>query len=107
VEGWHEIGAPGEPAFQGTWANFSANDTTTAGFYKDPFGVVHLKGAVTSGSQTIFTLPADYRPGHAVIEIAARGGAAVELDISSTGAVFLNSGSGVLSLDGLTWRAGE
>ena len=79
---WHEIGAPGEPAFRGGAANTrqlfvcsgpepqpaSCPTYETAGFYKDPFGQVHLKGSIVLGDDTIpFALPAGYRPGKAVV----------------------------------------
>src|SRR5689334_8472746 len=56
-EAWHEIGAAGQPAFENGWVNESPTTETTAAFYKDPFGVIHLKGLITSGTNnTIFTL---------------------------------------------------
>jgi len=63
VENWHEVGDTGEPAFENSWVNIATWDTT--GFYKDPFGVIHLKGGIDSGSAgntTAFTLPEGYRP---------------------------------------------
>jgi hypothetical protein len=64
VEPWHEVGQTGEPAFQNGWQNLGDTRTATAAFYKDPWGVVHLKGTVKSGSNgsTIFTLPCGYGP---------------------------------------------
>jgi hypothetical protein len=80
AENWHEVGAPGEPAFESGAANARPNwicsspdpqpagcpTYETAGFYKDPFGVVHLKGSLKLGGSTIaFTLPPGYRPARA------------------------------------------
>ena len=64
VESWHEVGQTGEPAFENGWQNLGDSRTATAAFYKDPWGVVHLKGTVKSGSNgsTIFTLPCGYGP---------------------------------------------
>ncbi len=67
-EQWHEVGAPGEPAFQHGWNNHppegEAIETESAAYYKDREGVVHLKGSAVSGSPgtPIFQLPAGYRP---------------------------------------------
>jgi hypothetical protein len=67
-EGWHEVGAPGEPGFQNGWHNVSFGTIVpqpeTVAFYKDREGVVHLKGAAWRGtsSPVIFQLPAGYRP---------------------------------------------
>ena len=62
-EGWHEVGAPGEPGFQNGSHNLGGS-TETVAFYKDREGVVHLKGFVTGAAfnTTIFQLPAGYRP---------------------------------------------
>ncbi|HEY7455992.1 MAG TPA: hypothetical protein VH703_01850 [Solirubrobacterales bacterium] len=66
-EDWHEVGAPGEPAFQNGWDNLSAKTPPaleTVAFYKDREGSVHLKGAASGGAvgTTIFQLPPGYRP---------------------------------------------
>jgi hypothetical protein len=87
-EGWHEVGAPGQPPFNdgsaggfppgGTcsWGNFDANHNSAA-FLRDRFGFVHLKGMVDADDGTnapcgaafagqpdarIFNLPPGYRP---------------------------------------------
>ena len=104
AEDWHEVGAGGEPAFNAGllgggfatheacwWGNYDGADPhQTAAFYKDPFGVVHLKGLVKahdgdSGAPMsagpypcgtflerhqdhfIFALPAGYRPSVRVV----------------------------------------
>ena len=63
-EAYHEVGAPGEPVYQNGWTHGGISTDSTAGFYKDPLGVVHLKGVLASsvGSGTAFTLPPGYRP---------------------------------------------
>ncbi len=63
VENWREVGAVGEPAFENSWVNYDAG-WDTAGFYKDPFGRVHIKGRVKDGTlnTAIFILPEGYRP---------------------------------------------
>lgn len=66
-EPWHEVGATGEQPFHGDWGNVGGADSTAA-YYRDPFGVVHLKGIVAStppvagGVIAIFGLPLGYRP---------------------------------------------
>ncbi|MGI9020021.1 MAG: hypothetical protein ACR2G3_04845 [Solirubrobacterales bacterium] len=74
AEPWHEI-TPAEFS-SGCWANRNAAGRNTAAYYRDPFGVVHLKGNVrrfaTDGptetgipcydKPVIFTLPPGYRP---------------------------------------------
>ena len=56
-EGWTE------PTLLNGWVNFGGSDPTAA-YYKDEFGVVHLKGQIKSGTITdgtfLFTLPSGY-----------------------------------------------
>ncbi len=61
-EGWHEVGAPGEPGYQNNWKQ--ANPLAyNAAFFKDHEGIVHLRGIVNGGTAaTIFQLPPGYRP---------------------------------------------
>jgi hypothetical protein len=64
-EGWHEVGAPGEPPFLNGWKDFppSSPRIETLAFYKDHGGIVHFKGQATGGSSGfVFQLPAGYRP---------------------------------------------
>ncbi len=63
-ENWHEVGASGEPGFQNSWHNVSSSTTDeTAAFFKDHDDIVHFKGLVEAGTETvIFQLPPGYRP---------------------------------------------
>jgi hypothetical protein len=67
-EGFHQVGAGGEPGFQNGCTNatsgVAAQEYESVGFYKDKLGVVHLMGLLqcpTTGSAA-FQLPAGYRP---------------------------------------------
>jgi hypothetical protein len=81
---WHEIGAPGEPPFGEGWKNDvppyicssplpqppGCPTYSTAAFYKDPLGIVHLKGTISfgqSGSTIAFRLPPGYRTSTAAV----------------------------------------
>ncbi|HEY2479814.1 MAG TPA: hypothetical protein VGI17_13935 [Solirubrobacterales bacterium] len=62
LEAVHVVGAAGQPAFEhgcGLGGGFGP-----VGFYKDPFGVVHLQGflAGCTEGQSAFTLPVGFRP---------------------------------------------
>jgi hypothetical protein len=46
-EAFHAVGAPGQPAFLGTWANYGGG-FAGASFYKDPLRRVHLRGMITA-----------------------------------------------------------
>jgi hypothetical protein len=106
----HFIGAVGEPTFAGTWVNLDNNAAVpgsatqrAAGFRKDAFGKVRLTGVIKGGSngQTMFTLPAGYRPRTSElsqITYASLGLAA--LSVSSAGVV---AATGVASGNITTW----
>jgi hypothetical protein len=107
-EAWHLVGNPGEPAFQNGWNNTGASFSTAA-YFKDLEGIVHLRGSVTAGiSQTIFTLPAGYRPsGVEGFAVLANGGSPPvgSIAILPSGTVNINSGLQPFALDGISFRA--
>lgn len=53
------------PTLLNSWVNYGGS-FDTAGYYKDEFGIVHIKGVIKSGTTTastvLFTLPAGYMP---------------------------------------------
>lgn len=74
---WHNVGDPGEPAFQNGITNqggglvpmrfrllpgYDPDSASTTGTY----GCLEIQGSVTGGvnGDVIFTLPAGYRPSH-------------------------------------------
>src|SRR5262245_59274830 len=108
AEPWHEVGAPGEPAFRNSWVN-SGSGVTTAAFYKDPLDVVHLKGIVDSGSGIIFTLPPGYRPSVTGCWSTWRNGGNAYVCFFANGNIAQSGGptQGFMLLDGLTFRVGS
>src|SRR5215218_270765 len=64
-EAYHEVGTPGEPPFKNGATNFGSGFSTAA-FFKDNDGIVHLKGTVKAKQalqgKVVFTLPSAYRP---------------------------------------------
>ncbi len=108
---FREVGAPGEPLFESNCQNHPATGFSTAAFYKDSTGIVHLKGLVAcpaTGVQTAFTLPPGYRPSQAALmPIYGPSGYAIESFILTGGEVRINCGAGgscVQGLDGFTFR---
>ncbi len=108
-------GGGGEPDFEGGWQSVFF----PAGFYKDPFGVVHLSGAVkcvpdgqdtctASFTEVVFTLPVGYRPlfnsEFAVDSNLAFG----EVVVGSNGRLVVQVGAtqAYVTLDGISFRAG-
>jgi hypothetical protein len=119
-EPWREVGAPGEPTFLNKWANEPALPAEpSVAFYKDHDGIVHLQGyAVKGEGETIFELPAGFRPpnGKLLTFLVSCAGPGECVDGSGTLTI---SGSGLgkpgavnspinatsLYLNGITFRA--
>jgi hypothetical protein len=113
-EPYREIDTPGQPPFQNAWSNNGAGFSTAA-FYKDSQGVVHLKGTLlTSADATVaFTLPTGYRPSQGLsmpvgsLENAGAAGGGF-LVIRANGEVLPDCAGGTTchaGMDGLTFRA--
>ncbi len=94
------------PTLLNSWANYGSG-YSTAGYYKDAMGIVHLRGVVASGSSTIFTLPAGYRPEFNGMFSTVTGLLNLgRIDVMSNGNVVFVAGSNIYaSLDGITFRA--
>jgi len=115
-EAWHEVGAPGEPAFYAPdhWHSSIIRVFPTVAFYKDHEGVVHLRGLAEGGiGNIIFTLPPRYRPGNQVSFVVICFGESScatspnvgHLTIDIDGEVLGPSGAKQFGLDGITFRA--
>lgn len=98
----------------GNWPDFSPNDGFgSAGYWRDSFGVVQLRGVVRAGSlnSAIFVLPTGFRPPNRLMLIAMSGSSGTvympaRIDIYPSGNVIQHSGSNYfLSLDGINFRA--
>jgi hypothetical protein len=80
------------PTLLNSWQNIGGSEPP-AGYYKDSLGIIHIRGAVKSGSSitaTVFTLPAGYRPAY-----YARGGAASDIDGTSAEIVLVSTNGNV------------
>lgn len=109
VEDYHQVGEPGEPAFQNGAANYGSGYSTLA-FFKTPEEIVHVKGVVTglTNVETIFTFPTGYRPSERRI-FAQWNGNTIEvarIDVLANGDLIAVSGAteAYLSLE-LAFRA--
>jgi hypothetical protein len=97
------------PALLNSWVNYGGA-FNPAGYWKDPFGVVHLRGLVKSGTvgQAIFTLPKGYRPANTEAISVASADAFGELRIDGTGNIVAFVGSNTwMSMDSVTLRAAQ
>lgn len=108
VEATRFIGTSGEPAFEHSWVNYVAG-FDEAGYYKDPFGMVHLCGIIKSGTlnQSAFNLPGGYRPKARRMFPSIDGVNAVSrVDVTATGDVIPVTGNtAYITLDGIHYRA--
>lgn len=92
------------PTLQGTWANFGGA-YETAGYMKDKFGFVRLKGLLKTGSGVMFTLPVGYRPSEEKIFATIGNGTLADVRVGTNGNVSLYSGnSAYLSLSGIVFQ---
>ncbi|MCI5057630.1 MAG: hypothetical protein MRY83_16065, partial [Flavobacteriales bacterium] len=97
---WHSVGSAGEPAFQNSWVNTFANIDYDL-MFKKVGSVVWIRGAVqksgASGTTTLFTLPAGYRPGKNtnVRQLSIVFSNPYEIVIYSNGNVDLQKGGGM------------
>lgn len=94
--------------FQNSWVNYGSG-YTDAQYFKDQFGVVHLRGLVKSGTVgtvPIFTLPVGYRPGKHHLIPACSNSSYGQVNIETNGEVWAQVGSNIwFSLDGVSFRA--
>lgn len=97
------------PTFTNSWVNYDVT-YNQCGYYKDNFGIVHLRGLVKNGvdGTSIFTLPAGYRPQYRELLVIASVDHYGRLDIPTDGTVIPSAGTtenGWVCLDGVTFRA--
>jgi hypothetical protein len=85
------VGTVGNPPFEGNWGNPTFAGDEEAGFFKDPYGVVHLYGNARRSAGTddvIFRLPDGYRPPQFLYFAAfGAGGTLTTVDVGPDGAV--------------------
>jgi hypothetical protein len=120
-EGWHVVGAPGEPAFEPGWESRPIPVDPNVAYYRDHEGIVHLRGVATGGgSGAIFRLPPGFRPTRGKIlsfpvecsgsggscNIVNLGGVAIAgSGLPTEGQLLIAPGTTELVLDPITFRA--
>lgn len=106
------VGAPGQPPFEGTWG--PAGSEQVPGFWKDPFGTVHLQGQAgrSGGTDTIFILPEGYLPtDNSYFSVYPSGGTGeATVAVNADGSVVLfglsePTDDGFVGLGNVTFRA--
>jgi hypothetical protein len=107
------VGAAGQPGFDPQWTN-EGSGFQAAGFYRDPFGTVHLQGEVTrvtNGTDAvIFVLPPGYCPTGGIEDFPAYGNggtaAGVAVRSSDCAVVYVGGTTGFIGLGAVSFRAG-
>jgi len=100
------LGAPAviiAPTLNGTWVNYGAG-TATAGYFKDSYGMVHIRGRVKDGvtGTSVFTLPVGFRPLAQVKFPISENNVCIPLYITAAGDLMpVGGGNTELSLDGI------
>jgi hypothetical protein len=106
-EPWHYVDTTGEPAFENGWENVPS--WTALAFKTMATGKVALEGIVGNGASddTIFTLPAEYRPSQNTYFVAVAVGTdyyPVFVSVLTTGAVSVGFTAGdIVILSGEFW----
>ena len=108
------VGSAGQPQFDVEWTNVG-NGFQPAGFYKDPFGTVHLQGDVmrpdpNAQDAVIFFLPPSYCPAGGIEDFPAYGSggtaAGVAVRSSDCAVVFVAGTTAFIGLGAISFRAG-
>lgn len=95
------------PTLTNSWVNYGGS-FNPAGYWRDPFSLVHLRGTMKSGTigSAAFTLPAGYRPANTELHAVTSNSAFARIVIDGGGVVTPDIGSNVnVSIDGVTFRA--
>lgn len=98
------------PDLHNDWVNHGEG-FSPAGYFKDSFGIVHLRGRVKSGiiGQAIFQLPAGYRPpyqeAYSVYSFDGENQVLARCDVDASGNVIaMAGGNSRFSLHGISFR---
>ena len=91
--------------------SWTASDSSRpVGYYKDPFGIVRIRGFVSGGSSVsacMFNLPEGYRPASPQYFTVWSNSAACRLCVYESGNILIVSGGSTsgCDLDGISFRA--
>lgn len=94
------------PSLQNSWVNYGGT-WETCQYFKDNFGIVHIKGMVKSGTvgAAIFTLPVGYRPSAEQLFPSIKDDLFGITSIAADGIVKTRLGSnGFFCLNGITFK---
>lgn len=90
------------PTLLNGWVNYGFVD---AGYFIDDFGIVHIRGMVSSGSGIVFILPEGYRPSARVVMVITSNAGDGRVDVDTNGSVEVVVGSATwTSLNNLSFK---
>jgi len=97
------------PTLLNSWVNYTGLGFAPTGYYKDPHGIVRLRGFIHSGvsEQNMFVLPVGYRPAYDMRLPGVGNDVFIQLQIGADG-VIKNVGvisNSFVSFDGITFLA--
>ena len=103
-EDWRNVSTDAVNGYENSWAD----NTVVASFYKDPFGIVRLKGNIDTGTSgtVAFTLPEGYRPDEAqyLIALGAGGAAGNFVLVGTDGTVTPTMTGANINLNDISFR---
>jgi hypothetical protein len=116
-EGWHEVSALGTCSISPATVPWEPLDSDlTPAYYRDPYGVVHLRGSVkcpasSAADYSIFFLPAGFRPEHfayfPVVVAFNQPGAVIVLESGEVrNGLGGSNAANQLALDSVSFRCG-
>lgn len=100
------------PTLLNSWVNYGSdgagNNYSPAGYYKDQFGRVYLRGMIRSGTATsetvLFTLPTGFRPGFRILFDTQSDSILGRVDVLPNGEVRILVGTtNWITLEGLSF----
>lgn len=100
LENWNS------PTYTNSWIDYGGTFAPGA-YYKDSFGVVHLRGLIKNGSTGLaaFTLPLGYRPSSEELFTSVTNLGVGSINITTSGQVIPSSlGNGYVTLSGISFR---
>lgn len=102
------FGGTGNPAFANSWTHFNTATDQAAGFWRDPFGWVHLRGVAKSGTVglPLANLPPGFRPPQRERFVVISNDAVGRVDVEPDGDIVPLSPSNniYVSLSGIQFR---
>jgi hypothetical protein len=93
----------------GTWRNLSPGVNNSVSYFRDPYGIVHLRGVVcknpSGAGTTIFTLPSGDHPQsqEVMLQLASTGSTLININSDGTVVAPSLADSSWVSLDGVSF----